>query len=100
VGFAAYITAWIFLFPVIFADRRLDRLSSVEMVNALVAIEERPWAEWKKGGRAISANGLARLLAPFGITPATIRTSTGTPKGYQLSQFQDAFARYLPKHES
>jgi putative DNA primase/helicase len=82
----------------IFAERRLDRLSSAELVMVLIAIEGRPWAEWK-AGKPISANGLARLLAPFGIAPATIRTATGTPKGYQLAQFEDSFARYLPKEE-
>ena len=72
--------------------------SSAELVAALIAIEGRPWAEWK-AGKPLSANGLARLLAPFGIAPATIRTATGTPKGYQLAQFDDAFARYLPDDE-
>jgi len=79
----------------IFAERDLDRLSSAELVAALVAIEGRPWAEWK-AGKPITANGLARLLTPFRITPGTIRTSSGTPKGYQRAQFEDAFARYLP----
>jgi putative DNA primase/helicase len=82
----------------IFAERHTDRLPSAELVEALVAIEGRPWAEWK-AGKAISANGLARLLAPFAIKPSTIRTSGGTPKGYQLAQFDDAFARYLPGEE-
>ena len=50
--------------------------------------------EWK-AGKAITANGLARLLAPFGSSPSTIRTGDGTPKGYLLAQFEDAFARYL-----
>jgi Protein of unknown function (DUF3631) len=79
----------------IFSERRTDRLSSAELVEALVAIEGRPWMEWK-GGKAITANGVARLLAPFKIISGTIRTSRGTPKGYQLAHFQDAFARYLP----
>ena len=79
----------------IFAERRTDRLASAELVEALVAVEGRPWAEWK-AGKAITTNGLARLLAPFAIKPSTIRTSGGTPKGYQLAQFEDAFARYLP----
>jgi hypothetical protein len=79
----------------IFAERRVDRMASAELVEALVAIEERPWVEWK-GGKAITANGLARVLAPFKIKPGTIRTADGTPKGYVLSQFDDAFARYLP----
>ena len=33
----------------IFVERELDRLSSAELVVALVAIEGRPWAEWKAG---------------------------------------------------
>lgn len=79
----------------IFAERRADRLPSAELVQALAAIEGRPWAEWK-AGQAITANDLARLLAPFAIKPGTIRTGGATPKGYQLAQFDDAFARYLP----
>jgi putative DNA primase/helicase len=79
----------------IFAERRTDRLSSAELVEALVAIEGRPWAEWRSG-KAITANGFARLLAPFAIKPGTIRTASGTPKGYMIVQFEDAFARYLP----
>ena len=81
-----------------FRERRQDRLSSAELVEALVAIEGRQWAEWK-AGKPITANGLARVLAPFGIKPGTIRTSVGTPKGYQLAQFEDAFVRYLPEEE-
>jgi hypothetical protein len=80
----------------IFAERRSDRLPSAELLEALIAIEGRPWAEWK-AGKAITANGLARLLAPFAIRPGTIRSSGGTPKGYQRAQFDDAFARYLPE---
>jgi putative DNA primase/helicase len=82
----------------IFAERRLDRIPSADLVTALNCIEGRPWAEWSRG-KGISPNGLARLLAPFAIAPATIRTAAGTPKGYLLAQFEDAFARYLPKVE-
>jgi putative DNA primase/helicase len=79
----------------IFTERGTDRLPSAELVAALVAIEGRPWAEWK-AGKAITANGLARLLKPFGIAPETFRLGDQTPKGYQLARFEDAFARYLP----
>jgi putative DNA primase/helicase len=79
---------------VIFAECTTDRLPSAELVEGLITIEGRPWAEWK-AGKPITANSLARLLAPFAIKPNTIRTGGGTPKGYQLGQFEDAFARYL-----
>jgi hypothetical protein len=79
----------------IFLQRDVDRLRSADLVDALVAIEGRPWAEWK-AGRPITPNSLARILAPFRIKPGTIRTGDGTPKGYQFGQFEDAFSRYLP----
>lgn len=78
----------------IFAERRADRLPSAELVEVLVAIEGRPWAEWK-AGKPITANGVARLLARFKIIPDTIRLGDRTLKGYQLAHFHDAFSRYL-----
>ena len=78
----------------IFAERGVDRLPSAELVEALIAIEGRPWAEWR-AGKPISANGVARLLARFDIIPETIRVSDRTPKGYQRARFDDAFRRYL-----
>jgi putative DNA primase/helicase len=83
----------------IFAKRDVDRLPSADLIESLIAIEERPWAEWK-AGKPISANGLARLLARFAISPETIRVSDRTPKGYQRTQFEDAFRRYLPRRGS
>jgi len=79
----------------IFAARGTDRLTSAELVEALTAMEGRPWAEWR-AARPITANGLARLLAPFGIGPATIRAGSATPRGYQRIHFEDAWQRYLP----
>jgi putative DNA primase/helicase len=79
----------------IFAERGVDRLPSAELVAALGALDSRPWVEWK-GGKPITASGLARLLAPYAIVPDTIRTGDRTPKGYQLAHFEDAFERYLP----
>jgi hypothetical protein len=76
---------------VIFAERDVDRLPSIELVEALAPIEGRPWAEWK-AGKPITANGFARLLAPFGIAPETIRIGDRTPKGYQLAYFETHFA--------
>ena len=81
-----------------FAERDVDRAIVRRIGLGLISIEGRPWAEWNRG-KGLSPNGLARLLAPFGIAPGTIRTTTGTPKGYQLAQFDDAFARYLPGEE-
>jgi putative DNA primase/helicase len=81
----------------IFAERKQDRISSAALVDALNSIEGRPWAEWNRG-KGLTPNRLARMLAPFGIAPATVRMRDDTtPKGYLRSQFEDAFVRYLPE---
>ena len=80
---------------VIFDEYKLDRLPSDKLIEALIAIESRPWAEWK-AGKPLSKNGLARLLKPLKIRPGTKRIAgEKTAKGYYLSDFDDAFSRYL-----
>jgi hypothetical protein len=81
----------------IFAARGVDRLPSAALVDALGAMENRPWSEWRNG-KPITAAALARLLGPFGITPGTKRKPHGsaTFKGYLLTDFTDAFESYLP----
>jgi len=77
-----------------FEDRATDRLRSADLVSALVAMEGRPWAEWRKG-KPLTQNSLARLLDPFRIAPGTIRMGPITAKGYMRDQFADAWGRYL-----
>ena len=54
-----------------FDEKAIDRLASVEICEALTAMEGRPWAEWRasKGAspKPLTPNQLARLLKPFGI---------------------------------
>lgn len=78
-----------------YVERDVDRLASADIAKGLIAIEGRPWGEWKAGA-PITPNSVARQLARFGISPDTIRVGDQTPKGYMRSQFEDAFVRYLP----
>ena len=78
-----------------FERQGTDRLTSGAMVNALNAMEERPWPDWRHG-KGMSQRSLAALLAPFQVYPGTVRIESETAKGYRLDAFQDAFARYLP----
>ena len=73
---------------------RVGRIGSADLAAELGAIEGRPWAEWKHG-KAITATRLARLLAPFCVSPATRRDGSDTFKGYLLADFNEAFAVYL-----
>jgi hypothetical protein len=80
----------------VFREHDCDRLTSSQLVAALNGLEESPWAEFK-AGKPLTANGLARLLRRYDIKPYQIRLPDGSQlRGYQLEQFQDAFARYLP----
>ncbi|HKQ05765.1 MAG TPA: DUF3631 domain-containing protein [Blastocatellia bacterium] len=75
-------------------DERRDRLPSEEMVQALIEMEGRPWAEWRNG-KPLTKNGLARLLAPFRIRPIKWREGNDILRGYNRSDFEEAFERYL-----
>lgn len=78
-----------------FAMKGVDRLSSDELATYLGNLDDRPWPEYR-GGKPISKSQVAKLLKPFGVSSGTIRLPDGsTPKGYHLSAFADAFARYL-----
>jgi putative DNA primase/helicase len=80
----------------LFFERGADRLSSEEIVAALVKMEDRPWPELR--GKPITTRGVARLVRPFGIEPGSVRFGGGTDtrKGYLREWFEDAWSRYLP----
>ena len=78
-----------------FEERGVDRMASAEIVEALGKRKDRPWSEWK-GGKPITPRHLARLLAPFAVSPTTIWNAGKATKGYLLASFADAFARYVP----
>jgi putative DNA primase/helicase len=50
----------------IFDTLESDRLSSAALIEHLVEIMPRPWAEYGKSGKPITQNKLARLLQPLG----------------------------------
>jgi putative DNA primase/helicase len=79
-------------------ERNSDRATSQAIIDAVVGMEGRPWAEFRSG-KPITANTLARALSPFKISPTTLRPERGEKpaKGYYLKQFEDAFHRYLPQ---
>ncbi len=84
-----------------FVAKGTDRLASKTLVEALVAVEDRPWATCGRNDKPLTPSHLAALLKPFVIVPRSVRLDDGTtPKGYLLEQFHDAFNRYLPATEA
>jgi hypothetical protein len=75
----------------IFEGRSGDRMGSTELAEALAALEESPWGEWRHGS-PISTRGIAKLLKPYGVTPRRDREQ----RFYTRSDFADALNRYLP----
>jgi putative DNA primase/helicase len=78
-----------------FNSQEKCRVSSNELALFLKGLEGRSWSE-SKGGKAITQKAIANLLAPFDITPIEMRVGHQVLRGYQMEQFEDAFARYVP----
>jgi len=72
-------------------------VGSADLVKRLVAIEDRPWAEMGRSRKPLTQNKLARMLGAPGvrIAPDHIDPKTRV-RGYKLSQFEEAFSRYVP----
>lgn len=79
----------------LFNTARSAVLPSAEIIQKLVAMEERPWSEYRHG-KEISPRGLASLIGRFGVKPKTHRIDKGTTaKGYALYELQPVFDKYL-----
>lgn len=80
----------------IFESKHVLKISTADLIAALVADDEKSWATYNRGGKPISARQIASRLSGYGIRSKTIRlNSYETAKGFEVSQFDDAFARYL-----
>ena len=70
--------------------RRVVRIGSQELCEALCALEDAPWAEWWSG-RPITSRRISTLLKPYGIKPKRDRIGSH----YLASDFADAVDRYV-----
>jgi hypothetical protein len=79
----------------VFDSKKLDRISTADLIAALCDDQEGAWAAYNRG-KQITPRQVAKQLAAYGIASKTIRLGAyETPKGFELSQFSDAFVRYL-----
>ncbi len=77
----------------VFAEWPSERIPSAELGRQLCAREESPWGDLN--GRALTAQGLAGRLRPYGIRPALRRVGGVPERSYLRSDFADAWDRYL-----
>lgn len=71
-----------------------EQLPTATILEKLNGMDESPWGDLR--GKPLDARGLSKLLNKYGVKPTTIRTGTGTPKGYRATDLFDAWQRYLP----
>jgi hypothetical protein len=71
-----------------------DRETTANLLSRLNGLSESPWPNWSNG-RGLDGRFLSRLLRPFGIQPRNIRLGETVAKGYEKSDFEDAWSRYL-----
>lgn len=72
------------------------RISTAELIRALCADDEKPWATYNRG-LPIKPRQLSNKLRGYGIVSKTVRlNSIDTAKGYEKCQFDEAFSRYIP----
>jgi len=71
-----------------------SKLSTARLIEILCSDREGPWASFGST-KAISPRDISNLLAPFDIASKNLRVGGEVVKGYEFTQFEDAFARYV-----
>lgn len=82
----------------IFESSSVTRMPTEDLVERLGEIDESPWGDIR--GKALDARGLSRRLAKYQVSPKLIRDGAKVYRGYESSDFQDPWARYLPSRQS
>jgi len=78
----------------VFEHKRVSKISTADLIEALCDDDEKVWATFNRG-RPVSPRQIAKRLAGFDIKSKNIRIGYDVAKGFDLEQFQEAFARYL-----
>ncbi len=78
-----------------FKSRGTSRLATAELLRVLTEDDEQRWATWNRG-REMTPRQLSTRLSEFGVRSKNLKMGMGqVNKGYDLSDFHDAFERYL-----
>ncbi len=81
----------------VFTSSGVDRMTTVDILAALIELEEAPWADLH--GKPLDARRLGRELGKYGVRSKDIKTDGRAIKGYRADGddgLADAWSRYLP----
>jgi putative DNA primase/helicase len=78
----------------IFEKREIHKIHTSDLVTDLCKEEESPWLTYNRG-KSISTRQIRKYLASYEIKSKDIRVGHTIKRGYEFSQFEDVFSRYL-----
>jgi len=78
----------------IFAQSGTTRISCKQLVTALQVLE-RPGSQASNGNPPVTSRWLGHRLHRLGISSRSLRIGPQSVKGYELTDFSEAFARFL-----
>jgi len=78
----------------IFETKRIDKISTVDLITALCDDEEGPWLTYNRG-KPLASRQLKKQLEPYQIESKKIMVDFREVRGFRMEQFTDAFMRYL-----
>ena len=79
----------------IFRQQNINSISTTDLIKHLVADCEKPWAAYNRGVQ-VRPKQIAKMLKEYKIHSKPIRTGIDVAKGFEKSQFTEAFSRYIP----
>jgi Protein of unknown function (DUF3631) len=83
----------------VFDEAGLTRLPTSDLLAALNARDDSPWAVIRRG-QPLNARGLSERLRKYGIEPNIVRDGANVFRGYIRAEFEDAWSRYCPRSHS
>lgn len=78
----------------VFDTKRVTRISTADLITELCADDEKSWATYNRG-KPVTPKQVAKRLKDYGIASKAIRMGLDVAKGFEASQFSEAFSRYL-----
>ena len=78
-----------------FTEKHALKMFGEDLLIALLADEEAPWATWNRG-RPMTRRQLTARLDGFSVKSKDVRIGVVTKKGFERSDFEDVWKRYLP----
>lgn len=77
-----------------FTDKHASKLFGDDLLAALLADEEAPWATWNRG-RPMTRRQLTSRLEGFGVKSKDVRCGVSVKKGFERCDFEEVWKRYL-----